>query len=117
MAKKRTRQVSSGNTDVVKFCSFWGMSIAALLYIFSGLLRFIISLISNLSEKTAGTMGQIVNICQFLGNIAIIVAIALPAWRYVSNKSKSWKVFYWIMLVVFAFGVVLGMIGNVLGII
>ena len=54
------------------------------------------------------------SILTLLGNIAIIIAIALPAWRYVSGKSKGWKVFYWIMLVVFAFGIVLGMLGGIL---
>lgn len=111
---KRAKTTTAANHDMVKFCSFWGMSLAALFYIFGGILRFIISVVKNLSDKTANTMGQIVSIFEFLGGVAIIVAIALPAWRYVSTKSKSWKVFYWIMLAVFAFGVVLGMLGGVL---
>lgn len=114
MAKRRTKSAASANHDVVKFCSFWGMSIAALFYIFSGLINFLIKVIKSLSTNTASTLSTVCEIMTLLGNIAIIVAIALPAWRYVSNKSKSWKVFYWIMLVVFSFGVVLGMLGGVL---
>ncbi len=114
MAKKRTT-TSSGNRDIVKFCSFWGMSIAALFYIFSGFINFLISVIKSLDgTKAANTLSTVCNILTLLGNIAIIIAIALPAWRYVSGKSKGWKVFYWIMLVVFAFGIVLGMLGGIL---
>ncbi|MDE6001663.1 MAG: hypothetical protein K2G96_05035 [Clostridia bacterium] len=111
---KRTH-TSSGNRDLVKFCSFWGMTIAALFYIFSGFINFLIKVIKSLNgTKTAATLSQICSILTLLGNIAIIIAIAIPAWRYVSTKSRGWKIFYWIMLVVFAFGVVLGMIGGLL---
>ena len=74
----------------------------------------ILKLINSIDGKTAGILSNIVTIFTLLGNIAIIVAIAIPAWRYVSHKSKGWKIFYWIMLVVFAFGCILGMLGGIL---
>ena len=108
---KRNSTASTSNRDIVKFAAFWGMSLAALFYIFSGIISLILKLINS---KTAGILSNIVTIFTLLGNIAIIVAIAIPAWRYVSHKSKGWKIFYWIMLVVFAFGCILGMLGGIL---
>ena len=116
MAKKSTTTVRQRHS-ITEICAFWGMTIAALMYIFGGLIRFIASLIGkfgNLGQDAANTINTVCNIFNLLGNIAIIVAIALPAYAFVKYKSKSWKVFYWIMLVVFAFGVVLGMLGSVL---
>ena len=101
---------------MVKFCAFWGMTIAALFYLFSGFINFLIRVIKSLhGTHTADVLSTICSIFTLLGNIAIIIAIAIPAWRYVSYRSnRGWRVFYWIMLVVFAFGVVLGMIGNII---
>ena len=107
---KRNSTASTSNRDIV----FWGMSLAALFYIFSGIISLILKLINSIDGKTAGILSNIVTIFTLLGNIAIIVAIAIPAWRYVSHKSKGWKIFYWIMLVVFAFGCILGMLGGIL---
>ncbi|MDE7306077.1 MAG: hypothetical protein K2N33_01665 [Clostridia bacterium] len=111
MAKRN--HTSSGSRDLVKFCAFWGMTIAALFYIFSGFIAFLLKVIKSLNgTNTANVLSTMCSIFTLLGNIAIIIAIAIPAWRYVSTKSRGWKIFYWIMLVVFAFGVVLGMIGS-----
>ena len=111
---KRNSTASTSNRDIVKFAAFWGMSLAALFYIFSGIISLILKLINSIDGKTAGILSNIVTIFTLLGNIAIIVAIAIPAWRYVSHKSKGRKIFYWIMLVVFAFGCILGMLGGIL---
>jgi len=114
MAKRTTKRYYSEERDIVKFCAFWGMTIAALFYIFSGFISFLIKVIDSISDKTASTLNQVCSIFTLLGNIAVIIAIAIPAWRYVRGRSRSWKIFYWIMLAVFAFGVVLGMLGGLL---
>ncbi|MDE6597511.1 MAG: hypothetical protein K2K60_02605 [Clostridia bacterium] len=114
MAKRSTTTVRQRHS-ITEICAFWGMTIAALFYIFSGFINFLIRVIKSLNgTKTAATLSQICSIFTLLGNIAIIIAIALPAWGFVKYKGKGWKVFYWIMLAVFAFGVVLGMLGSIL---
>ncbi len=114
MARRTTKRYYTEERDIVKFCAFWGMTIAALFYIFSGFISFLIKVIDSISDKTANTLNQVCSIFNLLGNIAVIIAIAISAWRYVRGRSKSWRVFYWIMLAVFAFGVVLGMLGGLL---
>ena len=48
----------------------------------------------------------------FLGNIALIIAVAIPAWQFVKYRSTGWKVVYWIALVGFALGAVLGLLSG-----
>ncbi len=102
-------------TDIVKTCAFWAMTIAAFMYIFSGFIRFLLWVAKNISTKSAGILNQIVSVGQFIGNVALIVAIALPAYGFVRGKTKAWKVVYWVALAVFALGVVLGMLGGLFG--
>ncbi len=115
--KKKTTTTTSttGTRSVVNICAFWAMVIAALAYIFSGLVAFLISVFESIrASKSAATLSTLVHIFTFLGNIALIVAIAIPAWHFVRGKNKSWRILYWICLVVFALGVVLGMLGGIL---
>ena len=98
--------------DVTKLCAFWGMVISGFAYLFSGLVQFIISVTKNISASTASLLSRLVSLFNFLGNLAIIVAIAIPAWHFVRHKRKAWRVVYWIAFVGFALGAVLGLLGG-----
>ena len=96
-----TRTTSSKtytNNDIIKFCAFWGMAIAAILFVVGGIMSW------------AGVGLSLVSIFNLLAQIALAVAIALPAYNYVRGKKKGWKIFYWIALVIYVFGVVFGII-------
>ena len=45
-----------------------------------------------------------------LAKIALLVAIAIPAYDWVKYKKTAWRVTYWIALVIYVFGVVFGII-------
>jgi hypothetical protein len=94
MAKK-TKTTSTEKRDLVKFCAFWGMVIAAVIYLVAGVLNKL-------------SLGAVANVCNLVASIAMGVAIALSAYGYVRGRGIGWKVFYWVMLVVFIVGVVLG---------
>lgn len=114
MAKKRTRNTSE-KRDAVRFCAFWAMAIAALFYIFSGVIKFIVTVFESVSASAAAaTLTKLVSIGLFVGNVALIIAVALPAYQYVKGRKKSWRIFYWVTLAVFALGVVFGMLGGIL---
>ena len=93
-----------------QICAFWGMLIAAFSYLFDGLFNCLIKWIDNISYDLAHTLSTIASICKLLGSIALLVAIAAPAWEFVKYKRKVWKVFYWIALVVYILGVTFGLI-------
>ena len=92
MAKRSTR-VARERVDLTKFCAFWGMAIAAIMYICSGVISLIINFVNKLSSETANALSLTVSIFTLLGNIAMIIAIGLPAYGYVRGKTKGWKIF------------------------
>ena len=78
-----------------EICAFWGMIIAS---------------VNDISHDVASILSLVSNIMSLLGSIALLVAIAIPAWQYVKYRSKGWKVVYWIALVVYVLGVGFGML-------
>lgn len=86
-----------------EICAFWGMVVAAFTHFFGGLFHAIVRLFD-----VAGILTTIANICQLLGNIALLVAIALPAYQFVKYRTKGWRIFYVIALILFILGVVFG---------
>ena len=90
-----------------EICAFWGMVIAAFTHFFGGLFRALVNWAFS-DSKVGSVLNSIANICQLLGNIALLVAIAVPAYQFVKYKSKGWRVFYWIAFVLFILGVVFG---------
>ena len=93
-----------------EICAFWGMIIASVSYIFSGVFRFLVDGSNDISHDVASILSLVSNIMSLLGCIALLVAIAIPAWQYVKYRSKGWKVVYWIALVVYVLGVGFGML-------
>lgn len=101
--------------DLTKFCAFWALAIASFMYIFGGLISLIINAVDSLGgTKAAHVLSTISNVTSFLGNIALVIAIALPAYSYVSGKKKGWKIFYWVALAVFVLGIVFGLISSII---
>jgi ABC-type glycerol-3-phosphate transport system permease component len=98
MAKNKTRTTtSSERSDLVKVCAFWGMAISAIVFVLSSILQYC-------------GLGQIASILSFIAQIALAVAVAIPAYGYVRGRSKGWKIFYWIALVIYVVGCVLGLV-------
>lgn len=98
------RYSSSSWTEI---CAFWGMVVAGFSHFFGGLFRALVEWVFGNSEARH-ILIRIADICTLLGNIALLVAIALPAYQFVKYKSKGWKIFYWIALALFVIGVVFG---------
>lgn len=106
-----SRRYSS--SDVTETCAFWAMVISGFAYLFGGIFNFICRVIKSLNgTHTESVLRSIYHIATFVGNIALIIAIAIPAWRFVKYKATAWKVIFWIAFVGFAFGAVLGMLGG-----
>lgn len=88
-------------------CAFWGMVVAAFTRFFGEFFKSLVKWIFG--NSSAGKfLHQAANVLTLLGNIALVVAIALPAFQFVRFKSKGWKVFYWIAFTLFLISVVFG---------
>lgn len=110
MAKRKTKTASAERRDTVKFCAFWGLAISAILYVVSGLISFLIRILSNIDARTASVLGQISGIASLLASIALAVAIAIPAYSYVRGRGRNWKIFYWVVLAIYVLGIVFGLL-------
>ena len=97
-----------------EICAFWAVVISGFAYLFGGIFKLIVSFIKDdlHGNNTANILNSIYHIFTFLGNLALIVAVAIPAWNYVKYRAVGWKVVFWIGLIGFAFGAVLGMLGG-----
>ena len=91
---KRQRTEGQARRSFVKLCAFFGLIIAAFLFVFGGLF----------SGSTAGS------ILEIIGKLALLVAVAFPAYGYVRGKAKVWKIIYWVALIVYILGCVFSVI-------
>lgn len=90
-----------------EICAFWGMVIAGFSHFFGGLFRALVNWAFK-SGAVHDILTTVINVLSLLGNIALLVAIALPAWQFVKYRTKGWRVFYWIAFVLFILGVIFG---------
>lgn len=97
MAKKAKYTEAERKNDLTKFCAFWALAISAVMFVVGGVISFV-------------GLGEIGAIFDLLAKTALVVAIAIPAYKYVRSKKKGWKIFYWIALAIYVFGVVFGVI-------
>ena len=93
-------------------CAFWSMVISGFAYLFGGILKVITTFFSNFTPNTMALLNKIINTITFVGSLLLIIAIAIPAWQFIKYRGVGWKVVYWIALIGFAFGSVLGLLGG-----
>ena len=79
-------------------CAFWGLLIASSVFVVSGIFR------------AFGILSSIVSILDLAGKIALFLAVALTAYEFVKDKKTGWKVTYWIVVIVYATGVIFGIV-------
>ena len=98
-SKKTTKRrvVHRETVDIVKLCAFWGIFIAAILFVARGILNFF---------DLGSVGGTIMNIFDILGKLALLVAVAFPAYNYVRGKARVWKIIFWVALIVYIAGCV-----------
>lgn len=98
MSKKDTTHTSE-RRSFTKFCAFWGIVIAVALLIITAIFNAI-----------GGSLGILGSLFDLIAKIALIVAVAFPAYDYVKGKTKAWKIIYWIALVLYIVCIVLGFV-------
>lgn len=108
--KKKNKSTQSGEkSNLIKFCAFWGLAIAAIL--------FVVTAILNVLGNWIEVNGTLINVFDILAKVALLIAIGIPAYSYVRGRGKKWKVFYWIAFLIYALGVVFSVLGAVFSVI
>ncbi len=94
---KKQRTEAQARRSFVKLCAFVGLIVAAFLFVFGGLF-------------SGSTLGSIL---ELIGKLALLIAIAFPAYEYSRGMHKAWRIIFWIALVIYIAGCVLGLLSGV----
>ena len=96
----RQRTEGQARRSFVKMCAFGGLILAAFLFVFGGLF-------------SGSTFAEIL---EAVGKIALLIAVTFPAYEFSRGCRKGWRIVFWIALVIYIAGCVLGLLSG-LGII
>lgn len=80
--------------------AFLALSASAILLVIGPILR------AALSSTDSGV--RVMGIVETVAKYCMLAAIALPAWYFVRGKRRGWVIFYFIVLIVYIAGTILG---------
>lgn len=81
-----------------KFCAFWGITLAATLFVTNGILK----IIKNVFDLESNGFDSCMSAFDFVAKLALLVAVAIPAYSYVSKKKLGWKITYIFAIIFYA---------------
>lgn len=84
--------------DLLRICAFWGIFLAAALFVANGILHLL-----NVNSA-------IVSVLDIIAKLALLVAVGIPAWDYVKGKGKPMRVLFFVALIIYIAGCVMGVI-------
>lgn len=93
MAKRSTTSTES-HYSTVRLLAFVGLALSAI----AGLISFILMLLNKIKVEIK-SLSKIEGICGLISTLALFVSVWLAAWDYVKFKSKTWRILYFIFLV------------------
>lgn len=105
MAKKNRNNGNGNRTDwwpIVKMCAYIAMAVAAV----AAILSFIFGLLSYCGVRIDWA-GRVTGICNTIAQIALIIAVVIPAYHYaVGSKNAVVKAFFWVAVIFLVLGLV-----------
>lgn len=106
MAKKKETQNKQQKTHVSRWrftdlVAFIALATAAILLLVGPVIRWIL-------DHSSGAM-QAMSVISMIAQFTLLFALAIPAWYYVRNKRKSWRIFYLVVLVIYIAGTICGL--------
>lgn len=97
-----TTTSSTSNYSIVKLCAYWGLVIAAI----AALLIFVFRILA-ICGVTISWSGRLVSVCSTVAQIALLIAVLIPAYNYSRGKNAVYKAFFWVAVIL----IVLGLVG------
>lgn len=98
--KRRTTR-STSIWDVVKFCAYIAMAVAAVVSILS----FVFGIIRACGVD-APYAGRLIGVCNTIAQVSLIVAVVIPAYHYMRSKSTVVQAFFWVAVIFLILGLV-----------
>ncbi|MBQ8323369.1 MAG: hypothetical protein IJX91_05320 [Clostridia bacterium] len=104
MATKKTKRTTSSRSTssggIIRACTYFALVIAAAIFLFNGIVRAL----------DIGVLTSLASVLSLIGQILLVIGIGFPAYDYTAGKSKTWRIIFWVALVVYVFGCVFGVI-------
>ncbi len=103
MSNRNKRTHSSGTSvwEIVKVCAYIAMVIAAV----AALLAFVFGLLAKCGVHIDWA-GRVTGICNTIAQIALIVAVVIPAYHYMRPRSAVVRAFFWVAVIFLVLGLV-----------
>ena len=86
--------------SLVNVLAFCALAAAAILLVIGPILKWIL-------ENTGGAV--VMQALNLVSQYCLLAAIAIPGWFFVRGKRKGWKIAYFVFLVIYIAGTILGM--------
>ncbi len=86
-------------SDFIKICSFIFLCLAALLIFIDNILPLV--------GVTVG--GTVFNVLRLIKDLALLFGIVFGAYSFASAHGKTWKIIFWIALIIYIAGAILGL--------
>ena len=83
--------------NVLSFLSFFALLIVAILIFVNKLLPIV----------GINVGGSLFDILSTIKEVFILIVVGISAYSFVANKNKTWKIVFWVAILLFVAGVVL----------
>ena len=83
--------------NVLSFLSFFALLIVAILIFVNKLLPIV----------GINVGGSLLDILSTIKEVFILIVVGISAYSFVANKNKTWKIVFWVAILLFVAGVVL----------
>lgn len=95
-SEQKDKQITS-KSSFTKFCAFWGITIAATLFLVGGTFQILDKLGVNFDG-----IQTCINVFELVAKIALLIAVGIPAYGYVKNKKLGWRIVFIVAIVFYA---------------
>ncbi len=89
--------MKTSNRNILNLLSFFALVIA-------GLLILVTNLLPICGVKIGGPL---ISILSIIKELFIVIVVGISAYKFVSDKSKAWKIIFWIAIAIFVAGIVM----------
>ncbi len=92
------KNTKSSKSDLIRACTYFALVIAAGLFLFNGIV----------SALELTVLNAVASVLSLIGRVLLAIGIGFPAYDYTAGKGKAWRIVFWVALVVYIVGCVLG---------
>ena len=97
---KTTRASHTSTNGIIRACTYFALVIAAAIFLFSGLVRFL----------DIAALTRLVSVFNLIGQICLVIGIAFPAYDFTCGKKRVWRVIFWVALAIYVLGCEFGVL-------